>query len=105
MTGAADPKSAVSLLVNGKILANVQSDSKGLFNYAFSDNDIASIGQGTFQLQSVASDLAGNFTSSDSYAFKIDTIAPRILNVDATSSITTSDAQAGCTICMRSEGA
>ncbi len=76
VTGAADPKSAVSLLVNGKILANVQSDSKGLFNYAFSDNDIASIGQGTFQLQSVASDLAGNFTSSDSYAFKIDTIAP-----------------------------
>ena len=76
VTGVADPKSAVSLLLNSKILANIQSDSKGLFNYAFSANDIASIGQGTFQLQSVATDLAGNFTSSDSYAFKIDTIAP-----------------------------
>ena len=74
--GLSDSKSTVSLLVNGNALAKIQSDSKGQFSYVFSNNDIASIGQGTFNLQAIVSDLAGNVTFSDLTSFKVDTLAP-----------------------------
>ncbi|NDC35990.1 MAG: hypothetical protein EBZ51_11605, partial [Synechococcaceae bacterium WB9_2_112] len=80
LAGVGEPNQPLQLSITGPTsslnLPTITSDAAGAFRYAFTDNDLSLLGQGSsFTLTISQRDAAGNSTTITS-SFAIDTVAP-----------------------------
>ncbi|ECG8591802.1 Ig-like domain repeat protein, partial [Salmonella enterica subsp. salamae] len=67
--GTAEPKSTILLMRDGKLYDSIEVDSNGTWNYQFSSKLL----QGSYDIEIISQDTAGNKSPSVKYSFTIQT--------------------------------
>ncbi|EBU7702169.1 Ig-like domain repeat protein [Salmonella enterica subsp. enterica serovar Agama] len=80
LVGTAEPKSTILLMRDGKLYDSIEVDSNGTWNYQFSNKFL----QGTYDIEIISQDAAGNKSSTVKYSFTIQTeVVPPKAELDA----------------------
>ncbi|ECP1028082.1 Ig-like domain repeat protein [Salmonella enterica] len=80
LVGTAEPKSTILLMRDGKLYDSIEVDSNGTWNYQFSNK----FPQGTYDIEIISQDAAGNKSSTVKYSFTIQTeVVPPKAELDA----------------------
>ncbi|WP_079792847.1 Ig-like domain-containing protein [Salmonella enterica] len=69
LVGTAEPKSTILLMRDGKLYDSIEVDSNGTWNYQFSNKFL----QGTYDIEIISQDTAGNKSPTVKYSFTIQT--------------------------------
>jgi len=77
ISGSAEANLWVQIAIQGRKLAEVKADQKGLFSYQLTTENLRSIGEGKGKLLQISQvDLAGNSSIINSSEFSVDVTAP-----------------------------
>ncbi|EKS5625008.1 non-fimbrial adhesin SiiE [Salmonella enterica] len=80
LVGTAEPKSTILLMRDGKLYDSIEVDSNGTWNYQFSNKFL----QGSYDIEIISQDAAGNKSSTVKYSFTIQTeVVPPKAELDA----------------------
>ncbi|EHM5137194.1 non-fimbrial adhesin SiiE [Salmonella enterica] len=80
LVGMAEPKSTILLMRDGKLYDSIEVDSNGTWNYQFSNKFL----QGSYDIEIISQDAAGNKSSTVKYSFTIQTeVVPPKAELDA----------------------
>ncbi|ELH0752486.1 non-fimbrial adhesin SiiE [Salmonella enterica] len=80
LVGMAEPKSTILLMQDGKLYDSIEVDSNGTWNYQFSNKFL----QGSYDIEIISQDAAGNKSSTVKYSFTIQTeVVPPKAELDA----------------------